>query len=170
MIRHSTVNPTTIILFGVAGSGKSTLGKALACEVGGQFLDADDYHDPENKDKMGQGIPLDDRDREAWLERIHQLLVKHQQSSSPTILACSALKEKYRKSLSRGLQKPPLWILLTGPSSLLQKRLQKRSGHFVGANLLESQVKTLEIPDYAVQLDIRPPISCLIKSIQRHLK
>ncbi len=130
-----------IIIAGVSGSGKSTVGKLLAERLGCEFADADDFHPPENIAKMKAGIPLDDADRAGWLEA----LGKHLASRENIVLACSALKKIYRDRL-RELAGPLRFFVLTLDRDLLLQRMKSRQ-HFMPASLLDSQLATLELGD-----------------------
>jgi gluconokinase len=129
-----------IVVMGVSGSGKSTVGAALAGRLGVPFEDADDLHPPENIEKMSRGVPLDDHDRWPWLERIGEWLAAHQ---SGGVMACSALKRKYRDHLRHHCPSVE-FLLLEGGRDLIERRQASRPGHFMPASLLTSQFETLE--------------------------
>ncbi|KAM6187729.1 putative gluconokinase [Sarcoramphus papa] len=150
-----------VVVMGVSGSGKTTLGSRLAAKLGWKFYDADDYHSPENKKKMAEGIPLNDEDRIPWLCALHDILRREDSSRQDAILACSALKMMYRSVLVSGAsaiesnqpaqlgEKAALNILfvhLDGPIDIIADRLEKRRGHFMPLELLKSQFDTLEPP------------------------
>lgn len=143
---------TIIYIMGVAGSGKTTIGKLLHQKTGVPFFDADDFHPPANIEKMKAGHALNDDDRAAWLEQINSLALEQAQLNA-AIIACSALKEKYRSVLSRGLTKPG-WIFLDGPYEMIAERMNKRPQHFMPASLLQSQFESLEIPTHALKITI----------------
>lgn len=131
---------------GVAGSGKTTVGRELAAKLGGRFVDADDFHPAENVLKMASGVPLEDADRWPWLDRLRREVVETADGEMITVLACSALKRVYRQRL--GVDVPTVALVyLAGPAKLLRERLEKRPGHFMGADMLESQLAALEVPD-----------------------
>ncbi len=142
-----------IVILGPMGCGKTTIGQTLAAQLGWQFYDADDFHPEANKQKMAKGIPLDDHDREPWLETLHQLVQKHTLNGSGMILACSALKKKYRRLL--GIDQHQVFsVFLKGSYSLLQQRIATRSHEYMAKDLLKSQLDTLEEPETGLTVDI----------------
>ncbi len=140
------------VIMGVSGVGKTTVGKLLADTLALPFIDADDFHPKENIAKMASGMPLNDNDRHQWLLNLNGVLLEHQKMGA--VLACSALKEKYRDLLSSGLKKSLRFILLEGSFEQLKQRLQARKGHFMPAELLTSQLETLEPPKNAIKVSI----------------
>ncbi len=140
-----------LVLMGVTSSGKSTVGHLLSSATGWQFADGDDYHSPENKRKMHAGIPLTDEDRAPWLACLHDLLLDWDRQGRNGILACSALKEGYRKTISAGIRNLR-FVLLEVPRDLLEQRLHARKDHFMNPDLLDSQLATLEIPADAIHV------------------
>ena len=141
------------IFCGVSGVGKSTVGALLAERLGVAFYDADDFHSPENKAKMQNGIALSDADREPWLDAMRtQMAVWSAQGGA--VLACSALKESYRQTLLSGHAGPVKWIVLSGEEDVLRKRLAERKGHFVGPEMLTSQLAIWEPPHYGAHYDV----------------
>jgi gluconokinase len=150
---------------GVSGCGKSTVARRLAEAVGGDWLDADDFHSAENKAKMSHGIPLTDDDRWPWLDRLNEEL-RAADKEKPLFLACSALKQRYRDRLRNGL--PDLrFIYLKGSFELIRSRLAHRSNHFMPAKLLESQFADLEEPTAAIVLDISETLDQMIEDFRR---
>lgn len=142
-----------LIVMGVTGAGKSTLGQALAADLGACFIDADDYHPPENIARMRRGEPLTDADRGPWLDRLHALLREQDTADRDTVLACSALKSSYRTRLTAGL--PDVrFVILLGASAELRQRLAARRDHFMPPALLDSQIATLSLPDDAIEVPI----------------
>jgi len=138
--------PTVILLMGVSGAGKSVVGRLLADRLGWTFRDGDDFHPPANVAKMRVGKPLDDADREPWLNELAALLATAATRGPPTVLACSALRQRYRRRL--GLPHAGVRLVhLAGPADLLRRRIEQRAGHFMPAALLDSQLATLEPPD-----------------------
>ncbi len=142
-----------IILMGVSGCGKSTVGKRLASILRLPFLDADDLHPPDNIRKMTNGIPLDDRDREPWLQVLKSRL-EEMKNQNGGILACSALKAAYRKVLYAGAGPNAKFIFLKGSRDVIRKRLTQRADHFMKEALLDSQFRDLEEPKDALILPI----------------
>ena len=140
-----------IILMGVSGCGKTTVGQALAERLGVPFYDADDYHPAENVAKMSQGFPLNDDDRYPWLARLHELITEHVVTGQGMVLGCSALKQKYRDQL-RGEHKNVHFVYLKGSFDLIWQRMQAREGHYMKAGMLQSQFDTLETPSMASAL------------------
>lgn len=161
-----------VVVMGVAGSGKTTVGAALAERLGWRFVDADDHHPPANIDKMRRGIPLDDDDRGPWLATLNHLLRTHQASSPAgagaggVVLACSALTRAYRDRLTAGVEDTTVVYLRAEPD-VLAARLRARPGHFMPADLLASQLATLEEPlaDDALCLDAGRPVAALVQQI-----
>jgi gluconokinase len=148
-----------VVLMGVMGSGKTTIGTRLARLMGGSFIDADDHHPAANKAKMKTGSPLDDADRAPWLETLNGLLQQWSSSGIGGVLACSALKEIYREILRTGTPKNTLrFVLLEAPQQLLAHRLAQRQHEYMNPHLLASQLETLEKPhDALVVVNDRPP-------------
>jgi carbohydrate kinase (thermoresistant glucokinase family) len=141
-----------IYIMGVSGCGKTTIGKLLSQRIGIPFFDGDDFHSAANVEKMKAGEPLNDEDRIEWLQKINELAFERQQLKG-AIIACSALKEKYRIVLSSGITKP-VWIFLQGSYQIIFQRLQNRQGHYMPPALLQSQFDNLEIPANAFSINI----------------
>lgn len=148
--------PRVIILMGVSGCGKSTVGKLLALRNHGRFFDADDFHPAVNIRKMADGIPLDDDDRAPWLARLREEVIDAAPTDGFTVLACSALKKAYRTQLGVGTHGVGL-VHLSGDTSVLTQRLKSRPDHYMKARMLESQLAALEVPTseegFAVEID-----------------
>ncbi|MEZ4513962.1 MAG: gluconokinase [Chloroflexota bacterium] len=145
-----------IIIMGVSGCGKTTVGRALAQQLGVPFFDADDYHPAANVAKMGRGEPLTDADREPWLARLHGMIgewVGEEMEEITAVFACSALKKTYRDQL-RGSLDGVVFVYLAGDFDLIWLRLAARQGHFMKANMLQSQFDTLEPPTAVEALTI----------------
>ena len=133
-----------LILMGVAGAGKTTVGTLLAQKLAWQFADADDFHPPDNVEKISRGIPLTDSDRAPWLGAMRDAILRWNAARASVVLACSALKRSYRAELRAG---PVRFVFLEGNYALLQERLRLRHGHFADEKILASQLDTLEEPD-----------------------
>ena len=148
-----------IIIMGVEGTGKTTIGKMLAEKLGWKFYDADDYHPVANIEKMRNGIPLDDEERRPWLNEIRNLINSSLNGNEPSIIACSALKNSYREFLKQNKEQI-IFVYLKGDKNTISKRLASRKGHFAGTQLLESQLRTLEEPEGVITADIskRPEV------------
>lgn len=157
------VNILILLVMGVSGSGKTTVGRALAGALGWEFADADDYHPESNREKMRQGHPLTDTDREPWLLRLHELLEGRLQQSRPLVLACSALKARYREILFGSLRGIAV-VFLSGSPELIKGRMRQRT-HFMPASLLESQLATLEPPTDAIVADISKPVETIVGEV-----
>ena len=153
-----------VVVMGVSGAGKTTIGSALASELGWRFLDADDYHPPQNVAKMAAGVPLEDADRWPWLERMNEAL-RHE---SNAVLACSALKEAYRQRLLDGIAGYEL-VYLRGDFALIHNRLAERKHRYMPASLLESQFATLEAPARAIEIDVAASVGDCVAAIARRI-
>lgn len=155
---------TFIIVMGVSGAGKSSIGKALSEILGQPFVEGDDLHSPKNIAKMTAGIPLGDEDRIPWLRALASALNSKGRKGG-AIAACSALKREYRSLLRRELRQEVRFIHLDGDKSVLYRRLNKRSDHFMPSTLLESQFSALELPENEVDtitLDFDLPIAEIV--------
>ena len=142
-----------VVLMGVTGCGKTTIGEALARREGATFADADDYHSAANKAKMAAGQPLTDTDRAPWLATLHGLVVGWAEGETRWVLACSALKESYRATLGAGVAKEKLaFVWLDVPRAVLEARLKARQNSFMNPVLLDSQLATLEAPADALRV------------------
>ncbi len=142
-----------IVLMGVSGSGKTTVGRRLAEALDAEFAEGDSYHPPANVEKMRSGIPLDDADREPWLERLSAEIDRWLERSQSVVLACSALKRSYRDILGAG--RPEVrFVYLRGSEPLIHDRLAHRRGHYMPASLLASQFAALEEPEDAITVDV----------------
>jgi carbohydrate kinase (thermoresistant glucokinase family) len=151
-----------VVLMGVAGSGKSTVGPRVAAGLGVPFLDADDFHDATAVAQMAAGIPLDDAARRPWLERLHRLLVEHRDGG--VVLACSALTPAYRAILADGL--PELrFVALVAPPEVLAHRLAARHGHYAGPELLASQLDTFELDAGVHPVDADRPVADVVAAV-----
>ena len=157
-----------IILMGVSGSGKTTIGHLLAEDLGWPFYDGDDFHPQANIDKMRQGMPLTDDDRDAWLAALRQLIDTLMSGHRSAILACSALKQIYRDRLGDG-QPQVRFIYLKGNYDLIRQRLVARQDHFMPADLLISQFEALEEPEGVLTIDVDQEPEVVVSLIKREL-
>jgi len=155
----------TIIIMGVSGAGKTTVGTILAERLGWEFYDADDLHPKDNIEKMRAGVPLTDADRLPWLAALRGLI---RSRDAGMVLACSALKQYYRDYL-RGGRQDVAFVYLKGDPSLIEKRLEGRKGHFAGPGILESQLGDLEEPEDALVVDASPDPESIAGEIIRGL-
>ena len=153
-----------VIVSGVTGSGKTTVGKALAARTGWRFHDADDLHAPESIERMRHGLGLTDEMREPWLARVRDVIEKEARDDRGAVIACSALKERYRQTLAHDLD-GVCFVLLNAPAEVIRRRLEMRQGHFAGPELLDSQLRTLEPPDDALTVDATLPVDALVETI-----
>ena len=156
-----------VILMGVSGTGKTSIGRRLSTKLGIPFYDADDFHPLKNIQKMEKGIPLQDTDRIPWLEQLNRQLQSWGKEQG-AILACSALKESYRKLLMHRVNQVH-WVYLQGSKSLIQERINNREGHFMKSEMLASQFATLEPPSYGLHLSIDDSIASITSTILHHL-
>lgn len=161
------MRPTGFLIMGVSGSGKTKIGKALAERLGWDFLDADDFHPAANIAKMAAGIPLDDTDRAPWLAVLHDKLLSTLQAGRHPVLACSALKEIYRKQLLDGNDGVAL-VYLKGSYELIYKRLCERAGHYMKPEMLQSQFADLEEPTSALVAEIQHPPEQIVREIMEY--
>jgi len=157
-----------LIVMGVSGSGKTSVGKSLAEHFAWDFYDADDFHPPENVGKMANGIPLNDSDRAAWLASLHDLISSSLKQNRPGVLACSALKEHYRQQLMKGIDGVQL-IYLKGSYDLIWSRVSARKDHYMKPQMLQSQFDTLEEPSNALTLDISLSVENILQAILKHI-
>jgi len=158
-----------VLVMGVSGSGKTTIGEALATALGWRYLDADDFHPQANVAKMAAGIPLEDEDRWPWLERINEKLSDLQERGQSAVLGCSALKEAYRQRLAHGLRDFRV-VYLHGSFDLIKRRVTARRHRYMPASLLRSQFDTLEPPADAIEIDVAAPMEDSISAIRKHLQ
>jgi len=158
-------NGMSFLIMGVSGSGKSTIARMLADALGATFLEADDFHSEANREKMKQGNPLTEQDREPWLASLAEKM--QQLSPTPFVLACSALKEDHRRILRHACPEMRI-VLLQGSRELLENRLTQRKNHFMPVSLLDSQLATLEIPAAALVIDAAQTPSEILSIILTH--
>ncbi len=152
-----------VVIMGVAGSGKSTVGQPLATELHFRFLDGDSLHPPANIEKMAHGMPLTDADRGPWLAAVHARIVESFQRGEHLVVACSALKRRYRDTLDSGVT--VTWVYLKGSYALIGERLQRRQHHFMKAQMLASQFADLEEPADAIVIDVAVEPAVAVRQI-----
>jgi gluconokinase len=152
---------------GVSGTGKTAVGTRLAQALGGEFVEGDDYHPPVNIEKMRSGVPLDDADRQPWLETLSREIGKWLDAGKTVVLACSALKQRYRDILKAG--RPGVrFVHLKADPDLIRARLAQRRGHYMPASLLDSQFAALEEPADAITVDVEgTPDAIVAKIVQK---
>ncbi len=161
---QNNTTPQAVILMGVSGCGKTSVGRQLSQILNWPFFDGDDFHPPENVAKMAAGTPLTDADRTPWLANLHDLIAKHLRSQKSLLLACSALKQKYRDQLAQG-NPGTIFVHLHGNFETIYQRMQARSGHYMKAEMLQSQFETLEPPANAIIIDIRQNLDTIVTEI-----
>jgi gluconokinase len=150
-----------VVVMGVSGAGKTTVGQALARRLGWRFIEGDTLHPEANREKLARGEPLTDADRAPWLERVRDAIHSALAQGENVVCACSALKGAYRQVLGEGLR----FVLLEGSPKLLRERLAQRKGHFANPSLLSSQLATLEPPGNALRLDVADSPEALVEEI-----
>ena len=156
-----------VIVMGVVGSGKTTVGRLLAQRLGWEFADADDFHPALNIEKIRHGIPLGDEDRKPWLDRLREAILGWIAGGRNVVLACSALKRAYRKTLDAGPE--VRFVYLKGSAALIAERLRSRHGHFAGEQILASQLADLEEPEVALTVDIAATPAQIVDKIRQGL-
>lgn len=158
-----------ILVMGVAGAGKTTIGRCLADKLGWQFSDGDDFHPAVNVEKMRQGHALTDTDRQPWLERIHSAVLDRISRNQPAVLACSILKARYRAIVEAGCDHQLRLVYLKGSRELFRERLGRRTNHFMRQDLLDSQFAILEEPAGALVIDAALPPEEIVRQIRSGL-
>jgi gluconokinase len=156
-----------LLVMGVTGSGKTTVGRMLADRLEWVYLEADDFHSAANKEKMHRGVPLTDADRLPWLEAMHTEMQAQDAQGKNVVLACSALREEYRVILTAGLDVK--LVYLRGPKELIARRLRQRAHHFAGESILDDQFAVLEEPRDALVLDIGEEPETIVDEILQKL-
>lgn len=154
---------------GVAGVGKTTVGRRLADALGWEFHEADAHHPPANVDKMRSGRPLTDDDRQPWLASLEDLLARLTRERRDAVLACSALKQRYRARL-RAAAPDLRFVHLEADPATIRHRLEQRRGHYAGAQLLPSQLADLEVPGHSIAVDATASPSAIIRNVLERLK
>lgn len=161
-----------LVLMGVSGSGKTTVGRVLARDTGWTFVEGDDFHPPANIEKMRAGVPLGDEDRRPWLAALRDRIDRAFDSGENLVLACSALKHDYRDYLEHHDPDRVHFVWLQGSEELIRQRMAGRRGHFMDPNLLHSQFETLEPPEppeHALKVDVGPPPEDVAAEIRQRL-
>jgi gluconokinase len=158
-----------IIVMGVAGAGKTTVGRALAADLDWTFYDADDFHSASNVAKMRAGTPLSDEDRRPWLDALRALIDTTSARGEDVVLACSALKHAYRDDLTRGVPEVQI-VFLKGDPELMRARLARRKDHYMPTGLLESQFNDLEEPTDALVIDAAAPPERAVAMIRQAIE
>ena len=156
-----------VIVMGVVGSGKTTVGRSLADQLGWQFADADDFHPSANVEKIRSGIPLTDADRAPWLRSLREAIARWIAAGKNAVLACSALKRNYRDELKAGPEVH--FVYLKGSPALIAERLRSRHGHFANEQILASQFADLEEPENAVIVSIADTPQQIVAQIRKEL-
>jgi gluconokinase len=163
---------TVVVVTGVSGSGKSTVGAAVADRLGWAFLEGDDFHSPAAIEKMRRGEPLDDADRDPWLDRLHGEVVRRVADGEPAVLAASLLKRRYREHVAAGCDPGDVrFVFLDVDRATLAERLRTRKGHYMAASLLDSQLAALEPPtdDEALVVEGAHPLAVVVADLARRL-
>jgi gluconokinase len=160
-----------LVVMGVSGVGKTTIGKLLSGRTGWAFEDADDYHPEANKRKMAAGIPLTDVDRAPWLRALHERMGQYRDKGENAIFACSALKDEYRRVLSDGFAANEMrFVYLHAPASVIAKRMKLRHHPYMNPDLLQSQIATLEEPADAWSVSVEGTKEQAVVAILAHLR
>lgn len=157
-----------VMVMGVSGSGKTTVGQLLGESLNWDFSDADDFHPPGNIEKMSRGIPLEDADRLPWLLHLQGTIDRWLLENKNVVLACSALKASYREMLCRDKQRMKI-VYLKGDFDLFAARLKNRENHYMKVDLLSSQFATLEEPENAIIIDASQPLELIVRQIKNDL-
>ncbi len=169
---NALAEPAILVVMGVSGCGKSTVGQALAQTLHCEFSEGDQFHPPENVAKMAAGTPLTDNDRWGWLQTLSARMAQSRAQGTSLVLSCSALRRTYRDILRAGA--PDAWFVhLHGDAAVLQQRMSRRPGHYMPPSLLQSQLDTLEMPqadERVVSLDIETPLTEMVSRVVQVLR
>ncbi len=161
--------PRAIVLMGVSGCGKTSVGVRLSEILGWPYFDADEYHPAENVAKMAASIPLSDEDRIPWLDALHDVIHEHLGKGRSILLSCSALKESYRQRLTAD-NPGTVFVYLKGDFELIFRRMQARKGHYMKAQMLQSQFDALEEPGDAIVVGIDQSIEAIVNAVIEALR
>ena len=153
-----------VLVMGVSGVGKTTIGRLLATALGGQYIEGDDFHPPANLAKMRSGLPLSDEDRRPWLQALGKALQARGMKGAPVVLGCSALRESYRQLILASCPQCQI-VWLRGSPELVAARIRSRHGHFMPARLLENQFAVLESPASAIAVDIDQTPEAIVRQV-----
>lgn len=160
-----------VVLMGVSGIGKTTIGKLLAARTGWKFEDADDYHSEASRQRMAAGIPLTDADRRPWLTVLHERMLQYRQKGKSAILACSALKQQYRELLASGFGKNEMrFVYLHAPAALIKERMKSRHHPYMNPDLLDGQLAELEVPSKAWPISVARSLEEAVEEILARLR
>lgn len=157
-------SPLVALVMGVAGVGKTSVGRRAAVRLGWDFVDGDDFHSPSSVEKMKRGIPLTDSDRRRWLNLIRAIIDERLAEERPTVITCSALKASYRHELLDGRERVRL-IYLKAPPDVVRGRIENRKGHFFGPVLVDSQFDVLEEPEGGITVDATRPFDAVVDAV-----
>jgi len=155
-------------MMGAAGAGKTTVGRALATALGWPFVEGDDYHTAAAVEKIRSGVGLTDADRAPWLAALHGVIAHALDRREHRVIACSALRERYREALRGGLRRVR-FVFLSANEATLRRRLEARPGHFAGPSILRSQLAALEEPRDAIAVDAARPVDDIVAAVRREL-
>ena len=158
-----------VLVMGVSGAGKSTVGMRLAQALGAAFIEADDHHPPANVEKMRAGVPLDDADRWPWLDALADA-IRAAAAAGCVVVACSALRHRYRDRLLAGQSVPVRIVHLTGSPAVIGARMSTRTDHYMPPSLLPTQIAALEVPDDAITVDVSLALEEQVRTILHLLK
>ena len=157
-----------IVIMGVSGSGKTTIGKKISKSLGWKFYEGDDYHPQKNVEKMSNGIPLNDEDRKPWLQNLSRIIAEMINEKENAVITCSALKKIYRNIIK--INDEVKFVYLKSSYDLIKKRMKQRNNHFMKADMLASQFEALEEPEDAISVSIDKSEEQILKEIYKQLK